>query len=160
VDGFVPSGTLQIKTIAEDTILRHLSHILWLDFIVDFVLVLKLIDSDNVFSGIVLHGTCEERLWEEETRDPISWWLTLINPFHNEIDSVVQVSDPGRERGQGKGANFCKGSWDLIVEKVGPLSLKPLSSWITDLNDRIDFIMKWVDKGKPPAYWISGFFFP
>jgi len=44
--------------------------------------------------------------------------------------------------------------------KVGPLSLKPLSSWITDLNDRLDFIMKWIDKGKPPAYWISGFFFP
>jgi len=44
--------------------------------------------------------------------------------------------------------------------KVGPLSLKPLSSWINDLNDRLDFINKWVDKGKPPAYWISGFFFP
>jgi len=44
--------------------------------------------------------------------------------------------------------------------KVGPLSLKPLSSWITDLNDRLDFINKWIDKGKPPAYWISGFFFP
>jgi dynein heavy chain len=44
--------------------------------------------------------------------------------------------------------------------KAGFLSLKPLSSWITDLNDRINFITKWVDKGKPPAYWISGFFFP
>jgi dynein heavy chain len=44
--------------------------------------------------------------------------------------------------------------------KVGPLSLKPLSSWITDLNDRLDFINKWIEKGKPPAYWISGFFFP
>jgi len=44
--------------------------------------------------------------------------------------------------------------------KVGPLSLKPLSSWITDLNDRLDFINRWIEKGKPPAYWISGFFFP
>jgi len=44
--------------------------------------------------------------------------------------------------------------------KVGPLSLKPLSSWISDLNDRLDFINKWIEKGKPPAYWISGFFFP
>lgn len=44
--------------------------------------------------------------------------------------------------------------------KVGPLSLKPLSSWINDLNERLDFINRWVDKGKPPAYWISGFFFP
>jgi dynein heavy chain len=38
--------------------------------------------------------------------------------------------------------------------------LKPLSSWINDLNDRLDFINKWIDNGKPAAYWISGFFFP
>lgn len=44
--------------------------------------------------------------------------------------------------------------------KVGPLSLKPLSSWITDLNDRINFISKWVKNGSPPAFWLSGFFFP
>jgi len=44
--------------------------------------------------------------------------------------------------------------------KVGPLSLKPLSSWITDLNDRINFISKWVQNGSPPAFWLSGFFFP
>lgn len=44
--------------------------------------------------------------------------------------------------------------------KVGPLSLKPLSSWITDVNERMDFINKWIKDGMPPAYWISGFFFP
>lgn len=44
--------------------------------------------------------------------------------------------------------------------KVGPLSLKPLSSWITDINERINFITKWINDGMPPAYWISGFFFP
>ena len=44
--------------------------------------------------------------------------------------------------------------------EVGFLSLKPLSSWINDLNDRINFITKWINEGMPPAYWISGFFFP
>lgn len=44
--------------------------------------------------------------------------------------------------------------------KVGPLSLKPLSSWTTDLNERIAFLSKWIKDGMPPAYWISGFFFP
>lgn len=43
---------------------------------------------------------------------------------------------------------------------VGFLSLKPLSSWINDLNDRINFITKWINESMPPAYWISGFFFP
>ena len=36
----------------------------------------------------------------------------------------------------------------------------PLSSWIKDLNKRYLFITKWIDENKPPAYWISGFFFP
>jgi len=43
---------------------------------------------------------------------------------------------------------------------VGPLSLKPLASWIVDLNQRLSFIKKWIDEGNPPAYWLSGFFFP
>lgn len=44
--------------------------------------------------------------------------------------------------------------------KVGPLSLKPLASWITDLNERMTFVTKWIKDGMPPAYWISGLFFP
>jgi dynein heavy chain len=43
---------------------------------------------------------------------------------------------------------------------VGPLSLKPLSSWITDLTERMDFVTGWIDNNMPPAYWLSGFFFP
>jgi dynein heavy chain len=44
--------------------------------------------------------------------------------------------------------------------KVGPLSLKPLASWINDLGLRIGFLMKWIETTNPPAYWVSGFFFP
>ena len=43
---------------------------------------------------------------------------------------------------------------------IGFLSLKPLASWINDLNDRIAFLSKWVDSGAPATFWISGFFFP
>ena len=48
----------------------------------------------------------------------------------------------------------------LAFAAVGFLSLKPLSSWITDLNERISFITKWINDTMPPAFWISGFFFP
>lgn len=39
-------------------------------------------------------------------------------------------------------------------------SLKPLSSWVSDLSHRCEFIQKWVNNGIPNIYWISGFFFP
>ena len=36
------------------------------------------------------------------------------------------------------------------------LSLKPFSSWILDLSERIGFLQNWIDKGTPKIYWISG----
>ena len=45
-------------------------------------------------------------------------------------------------------------------EKVSFVSLKQLSSWIEDVNNRINFINEWIEKGTPDYYWISGFFFP
>ncbi len=48
----------------------------------------------------------------------------------------------------------------LSWEKKSFVSLKPLSSWIEDLNQRIAFIQSWIDNGTPNHFWISGFFFP
>jgi dynein heavy chain len=42
----------------------------------------------------------------------------------------------------------------------GFLSLKLLASWIIDLNNRIDFLTKWINEGTPNIFWMSGFFFP
>jgi dynein heavy chain len=42
----------------------------------------------------------------------------------------------------------------------GFLSLKPLSSWFAELQERIVFFQAWIDGGTPKVCWISGFFFP
>jgi dynein heavy chain len=45
-------------------------------------------------------------------------------------------------------------------EKVAYPSLKPLSSWFSDLIIRIQFFDDWLKNGNPNSYWMSGFFFP
>lgn len=44
--------------------------------------------------------------------------------------------------------------------KVSYPTLKPLSSYMTDLTDRVQFMSEWAIHGHPSCYWLSGFFFP
>ncbi|XP_012056092.1 PREDICTED: dynein heavy chain 1, axonemal-like [Atta cephalotes] len=39
-------------------------------------------------------------------------------------------------------------------------SLKSLAGWFVNLRERIKFISNWRDQGIPPAFWLSGFYFP
>ncbi|CAE7219408.1 DNAH6 [Symbiodinium sp. KB8] len=47
-----------------------------------------------------------------------------------------------------------------LWEAVAYPSLKPLAGWFGDLCARVEALRVWLTGGPPPAYWISGFFFP
>ena len=47
-----------------------------------------------------------------------------------------------------------------LWEKVAYPSLKPLASWIKDLDQRVAFMKEWLSSGNPSCFWLSGFFFP
>jgi dynein heavy chain len=44
--------------------------------------------------------------------------------------------------------------------KYGFLSLKPLKSWLEDLNNRVSFFENWIKNGTPTSFCLSRFSFP
>jgi hypothetical protein len=68
------------------------------NLVVNIKVVIEFINGNGVLSGVVLESTSKEGLGEEEPRDPIGWWHGLVNPLGNEVNSVVQIVDPGGER--------------------------------------------------------------
>ena len=87
--------------------------------------------------------------------------LPVINASLKEllkaIKGTVVMSDPLEKLGDSMFANQLPQMW-----RAAPCyeTLKPLAGWVTDLEERLAFLKKWVDDGIPRAFWISAFFFP
>jgi dynein heavy chain len=72
------------------------------------------------------------------------------------LKGLVVMSGPLETASNALFNNQVPGMWS----KAAYPSLKPLAAWVIDLEARLDFISKWVEGGIPPAFWISGFYFP
>jgi len=76
--------------------------------------------------------------------------------FRRAVKGFVVMTEDLEEVGKGLFMNIVPEKWG----GVGFLSLKPLTAWYKDLNDRIKFFQRWHDHGHPISFWISGLFFP
>jgi dynein heavy chain len=77
-------------------------------------------------------------------------WSSLIN-VKKALKGEVVMSDELELLSNSLFNNQVPKMW----EARGFLSLKPLASWIQDLNERVDFMNQWINKGTPVVFWIS-----
>ena len=87
--------------------------------------------------------------------------LPVINASLKElikaIKGTVVMSDQLENLGDAMFSNMVPKMWEAAPAHV---SIKPLASWLVDLEMRIEFFRDWIDNGIPNVFWISGFYFP
>lgn len=86
----------------------------------------------------------------------ISKLILQLPLFRKAVKGFVVMTEDLEEVGKGLFTNQVPGGWG----DVGFLSLKPLTSWYKDLNERVAFFNRWYSDGHPISFWISGLFFP
>jgi dynein heavy chain len=56
--------------------------------------------------------------------------------------------------------SFLNNQVPAVWAAVAYPSLKPLSSWVKDFQQRMVFMREWMVSGEPKCFWLPGFFFP
>lgn len=116
---------------------------------------MKSVDRFFVFPSIVLKNTSQERLGEEESRNPEVWWSTLINPFLHEFESFNEIIDPTTKWFQ---AGICirvPDFRDFIIEHAVENKLKilthhhkPIDCFVNINQSRSNSIQKLIESKK------------
>jgi len=76
-------------------IFRSFGYILMSDVVQDVVVIGHYVNRVLVLSSIILESTSQERLREEEPREPELDGSAVLNPVVKEINSIVAILNPG-----------------------------------------------------------------
>ena len=78
-------------------------------------LIIYFVDSDGLFTGIVLYTTSDKSLREEESTHPKDLRSPKFNPISQEFDPKSEVLDPTAQRFQILEANTSPYLSNLII---------------------------------------------
>ena len=116
----------------------------------------------NIRSVKKIYGTLYEEsmntvLIQELTRynNLLGQMNTSLKTVTKTIDGLIMITPEIEELID----SLLKNKVPKLWSKLSYPSLKPFSSWFTDLNKRIEQLQNWINDGQPHSYWISGFFF-
>jgi len=112
----IPSTTLNKETINVGAVGSLLCLVKFL-FVLHLVVPIDLIDGDCVLSGKVLLQTREERLCEEESRDPEIAWFAFFDPLANEAQSFNKVDNVRCKGLQRWVRSLGPWGWDSVIEE-------------------------------------------
>jgi dynein heavy chain len=105
-------------------------------------------------------------LWEESMNTVLCQELIRFNNLLSKIRSTldnIQKAVKGlvvmSSELEALGNQLFVNRVPLLWKSVSYPSLKPLSSYITDQQARLDFFKDWLVNKPPAVFWISGFFF-
>jgi len=83
----------------------------------DFVIIVQKINSNSISSGIILLGTSQETLSEEESSDPENLWKSLIDPICEPLESTKKIFHVSSEGLQGWEWDREPHCWNLTILK-------------------------------------------
>lgn len=86
----------------------------------------------------------------------IAMLLRTLPDLLNALKGLVAMSTELDAIASSIALNQVPKSWASVAYP----SMKPCSSWVLDLVERIQFVNRWIDYGQPAVFWISGFYFP
>jgi len=112
----VPPCSLKEDTVNVAAVFRFFFDFCVSHLIHNFYLKIDSIDGNYILSGVVLKGSSDEGLREEETRDPEDIRCASIDPLLQELYPISEILSPRPQRFHGKETDISPKFGHLLIK--------------------------------------------